>query len=77
MAVWDKGIQAPDSEKLARRGVAAVARKGSWNGGLVAALRALGRRVIRRSPTMEEGLLFILALSFVGFAISWILQILG
>ncbi|MFC1660810.1 hypothetical protein ACFL3S_04985 [Gemmatimonadota bacterium] len=77
VAVWDKGIKAPDPEKKDRRAKEAIARKGPRNGGLIAALRAFGGHVTRKSPSMEEALLFILALSFVGFAIDWILQIFG
>ena len=77
LAVWDSGIKARRSEEKAKRAVGAVARSGSRNVGLVAALKAFWRRVIRRAPPMEEALLLILALSMAGFAIDWALRILG
>ena len=74
---WDKGIKARTSEEKAKRAVGAIARNGSRDGGLVAALKAFRGRVIPREHHLEEVFLIILALSMVGFAIDWALRILG
>ena len=77
VAVWDAGIKVQKSERKAKRAGRAIARTGFRDGGLISALGALGRRVVRRAPSLEEGLLLIFFRAMVGFAIDWALRIIG
>ena len=79
LAVWDGdvGMAVRSSARKPRRSAGALERKSVWENGPAAAIRALWRRGLRRVPSLEEGFLFILALTMVGFAVDMALRILG
>ena len=76
VAVWEGRVNVPKSPKRARTAVAPTTRKDLQSRGLVPALKAFWGRVSRRTPSLEEVFLLVLALSMAGFAIDWALRIL-
>lgn len=74
LAVWAAGDRASRSGERARR-VVRSERGSPEKGRLVSILKALRRGVVPSS--MEEALFLVLFLSFVGFAVDWILRIIG
>jgi len=76
VAVWEGRIDVPKLQKRAGRTAGARTRKGLRGGGLVPALKAFWGRLARRTPSLEEVFLLVLALSMAGFAIDWALRIL-
>jgi len=76
VAVWEGRVNAPTMPKRVGRTVAATPRRDLRTRGLVPALKAFWGRVSRRTPSLEEVFLLVLALSMAGFAIDWALRIL-
>lgn len=77
LAVWDRETKAVASPESVQR--AAEARSGRdvrtrEKGG---PLKALGTLVVRIFSSVEEIALVILFIAFVGFAIDWLLRIMG
>ena len=77
LAVWDKGMEV----RRAKETPMVTGRAVPWDGvrkpGPLAALKTLRSRLLRREHTIEDWVFFVLGLSFIGFAIHWILQIIG
>lgn len=76
VAVWHAGVEVQGSRANTRRaleGLAGGSLRGEGRGGF---LGALWDRVVRAS-SVEEIALFVLFLAMVGFAIDWLLMILG
>ena len=77
LAVWDKGVSIQGRKELMRRPPTTVRRAGSGQGGLLATLKALKKRIALKEHYIEAGLFLVFALAMVGFAIDWALRIMG
>ncbi|MFC1575066.1 hypothetical protein ACFL5A_00265 [Gemmatimonadota bacterium] len=77
MAVWDKGIPARRSGGKVKRAPGTLARTGSRGSGNAPDLKAFWGRLIPSAHTVEAVFLLILVLSMAGFAVDWVLKILG
>jgi hypothetical protein len=77
VAVWDEGAESARPTPRGRRLGTSRPPIPSRPGGSSSTLRNIVRRLVERAPGVEEIVLLILALSMVGFAIDWILQIFG
>jgi len=77
VAVWEGGIKAQSIQKRAGKALRVARQKSPGGGGIVAAWAAFRSRVARRTPSLEEVFLLVLALSMAGFAIDWALRIIG
>lgn len=77
VAVWDEGAESARPTPRRRRLGTSRSPIPLRPSGTSSALGNLVRRLVERAPGVEEVVLLILALSMVGFAIDWILQIFG
>jgi hypothetical protein len=76
VAVWDSGIGVQEPERKAKRPASAIQRDGSWDKGPIATVVALGRRILRRVPPMEETLFIVFFVAMVAFFVDWALRII-
>jgi hypothetical protein len=77
LAVWDKGVKTTNKRALAPRGPAPTRWVKPGEGGFLATLKALRKRIVLKEHYIEAGLFLVFALAMAGFAIDWALRIMG
>jgi len=77
LAVWDAGVQVQPAGGKVKVAAKPPSRIRPWDGGVVAALVSLARRVVKNAPPMEATLFLIFFLGMVVFVLDWTLRILG
>lgn len=76
-AVWDGGQQLRSTDDARRRAVEAAPRRVDPGADSPSALTLIGRSLASRFSSVEDVVMLILFLAFLGFAVDWFLRMLG